>query len=224
MNRSRQGKSFPALAVACLLAACGRPDFAEGWTEDPAAQQEPASRPDSKSGANWKVRPATTASTYLGGRLWTLAPINPKWAFVEFDAVLPEDDYYPEAIGVDADGNPSPSCGQAVLVDLTLDKSLPLDRHVCPDEAIHVPEAERAPTFKGCGEAVTLVSSDPDQALFVLAKTDSFGAYSRSCVAYVAFGAGAVTFDTEPGVRYVLMVERRNLTDSTAIKRIGCCL
>lgn len=115
-------------------------------------------------------------------------------------------------------------CGEAVPVDLTLDESLPFDRYDCPNQTFEALDSERALTFDGCGEAATLVSSDPAQALVVLEETYSFGAYSRSCVAFAPSNVGAVTFDTEPGVRYVLMVERAGLGDSTTVARLGCCL
>lgn len=116
------------------------------------------------------------------------------------------------------------ACGQAVPVDLTGDESLPFDRYVCPDQTIEALDVERALTFDGCGETVTLVSSDPAQVLVLLEETFEFGAWSGSCVAYAASGVGAVTFDTEPGARYVLIVERAGLGTSTTITRSGCCL
>ncbi len=115
------------------------------------------------------------------------------------------------------------TCGQAVPVDLTADEAMPFARYECPDRTIEAPDVERALTFEGCGETVTLVSSDSAQVLVVLEETSEYGAWSGSCVAYRVAGPGAVTLDTKPGVRYVLMVERAGLGTETHITRLGCC-
>jgi len=87
---------------------------------------------------------------------------------------------------------------------------------------VAAPGEELGLVLTGCGGPVTLTTSDPAMALFVVPDTEDLGAAPGEAIAHKASGAAEVTFAAEAGARYVVYVERFGFGAQTTVLATGC--
>lgn len=115
------------------------------------------------------------------------------------------------------------TCEEPAPIDLTQDLPLPFDAYTCPDAVVTAMNAEQAIEVEGCGEPITVSASDPAQMLVVLKGDLASGMSPEACIAWADSGVGVVTFDTEAGVRYLVVAEQAGFGFETELTRTGCC-
>ena len=256
-----------ASRILCVLGACAGMLSACAGEPGPAPQsasEPPREPPDAKY---WKFRANLSTAELPAGitgfrmNLYRSAdrenpdpatdrlvkselfvPIDRNRPDIEFDAVMPEGEYYLETLPLDAAGERYHPC-ESYLSTFRVDQLQDLlgvlafecewsaddysmflfsvDAKECGADLPRT-HSEPALAIEGCGETVIVVSPKPYQSIALLEEAFSDGPSPTSCVTFEAMDFGGISFESKPGLRYLLMVKPDDRDKAPSLVQIGC--